>query len=313
MWLQVSVACKQKHLTMTHLKVVPTFFFSHPSRRTVTQTQHQTLQPVPISGNERQPTLFCTNGMTCNKEDKQMPQEEMDGGSNICSPPLWQTDGADTWRLDPKVTHLACLSGLSNSEGRRWEQSKKKKENKTKQGTVLSQAGKASHVTEPSVRNRRPGLVFGLCDGALTIKKKKKKPTERDSCFFLFIILRAPRWEEAEKWERESRGRSGFNECTPPGGSLCVSVRATKSKASMCSKWNQRLPGKKKRVRRLGSERFSSTREQRFAAHSPIICAMVFSYSATILLQRTKSNPLFNTSRRVQNNSPSSYFTISKV
>lgn len=27
----------------------------------------------------------------------------------------------------PEVTHLACLSGLSNSEGQRWEQNKKKK------------------------------------------------------------------------------------------------------------------------------------------------------------------------------------------
>lgn len=49
----------------------------------------------------------------------------------------------------PEVTHLACLSGLSNSEGQRWEQNKKKK----KEGIVLSQAGRARHVAEPSVRS----------------------------------------------------------------------------------------------------------------------------------------------------------------
>lgn len=34
------------------------------------------------------------------------------------------------------ITHLACLSGLSNSKGQRWEQNRK-------EGTVLSQAGRA--------------------------------------------------------------------------------------------------------------------------------------------------------------------------
>lgn len=38
-------------------------------------------------------------------------------------------------KYSPEVTHLACLSGISNSEGQKWEQNKK--------GIVLSQAGRA--------------------------------------------------------------------------------------------------------------------------------------------------------------------------
>lgn len=45
-------------------------------------------------------------------------------------------------------THLACLSGLSNSEGQRWEQNRK-------EGTVLSQAGRARYVRKPSVRQKQ--------------------------------------------------------------------------------------------------------------------------------------------------------------
>lgn len=110
-----------------------------PSRRTITSIQRSDALwafrgvyewhwgPTAVSS---------TNRMRCNKEDKRMPQEEVNGASNICSPSLWQTDGADTWWVDSTVTHLACLSGVSNSEGQRWEQNKNKKE-----GTVLSQAG----------------------------------------------------------------------------------------------------------------------------------------------------------------------------
>lgn len=29
-------------------------------------------------------------------------------------------------KYSPEVTHLACLSGISNSEGQKWEQNKKK-------------------------------------------------------------------------------------------------------------------------------------------------------------------------------------------
>lgn len=57
------------------------------------------------------------------------------------------------------VTHLACLSGLSNSKGQRWEQNRK-------EGTVLSQAGKARHVREPSVKHKQRQIV-PLCDSAL--------------------------------------------------------------------------------------------------------------------------------------------------
>lgn len=112
----------------------------------------------------------------------------------------------------------------------------KEKGTKAKEGTVLSQAGRARRVTQPSVRSRRPRLVV-LCGGALTIKKMK--PTERDSWgVFLFIILHTSRWEEAEKRVRAgvTWGKSGFDECAPPGRSLHVSVRVTKSKASMCLK-----------------------------------------------------------------------------
>lgn len=51
-----------------------------------------------------------------------------------------------------RVTHLACLSGLSNSKGQRWEQNRK-------EGTVLSQAGRARHVREPSVRHKQRQIV----------------------------------------------------------------------------------------------------------------------------------------------------------
>lgn len=42
-------------------------------------------------------------------------------------------------KYSPEVTHLACLSGISNSEGQKWEQNKK--------GFVLSQAGRARRET----------------------------------------------------------------------------------------------------------------------------------------------------------------------
>lgn len=51
-----------------------------------------------------------------------------------------------------RVTHLACLSGLSNSEGQRWEQNRK-------EGIVLSQAGRARHVREPSVRQKQRQIL----------------------------------------------------------------------------------------------------------------------------------------------------------
>ena len=51
-----------------------------------------------------------------------------------------------------RVTHLACLSGLSNSEGQIWEQNRK-------EGTVLSQAGRARQVREPSVRQKQRQIV----------------------------------------------------------------------------------------------------------------------------------------------------------
>lgn len=58
-----------------------------------------------------------------------------------------------------RVTHLACLSVLSNSKGQRWEQNRK-------EGTVLSQAGRAGHVREPSVRHEQRQIV-PFCDSAL--------------------------------------------------------------------------------------------------------------------------------------------------
>lgn len=61
---------------------------------------------------------------------------------------------------NPEVTHLACLSGLSNSEGQRWEQNKK-------EGIVLSQAGGASQVREPSVRQEQRQRLFRFCDSVL--------------------------------------------------------------------------------------------------------------------------------------------------
>lgn len=63
---------------------------------------------------------------------KQMPLDEMDEVSTSaplsdrrmerCEPKERTREGHI-----PEVTHLACLSGLSNSEGQRWEQNKKKK------------------------------------------------------------------------------------------------------------------------------------------------------------------------------------------
>lgn len=55
----------------------------------------------------------------------------------------------------PEFTHLACLSGLSNSEGQRWEQNKK-------EGIVLSQAGRPRHVREPSVRQKQRQRLFSF-------------------------------------------------------------------------------------------------------------------------------------------------------
>lgn len=76
------------------------------------------------------------------------------------------------------------------------------------------------------------------------------KPTERGSVFFvcLFLILHTSRWEEAEKWERESRGKSktaaGFYECSPQRFTSCQynTWRATKAKPQCAqNEINQRL------------------------------------------------------------------------
>lgn len=101
------------------------------------------------------------------------------------------TDGWNRQLKDnPEVTHLACLSGLSNSEGQRWEQNKKKKE-----GTVLSQAGRARHVTEPSVRSIDRDFFF--------VTRCWWEQHEHQ-IFFFFFFLKYPevaggdaRWEQA--------------------------------------------------------------------------------------------------------------------
>lgn len=61
-------------------------------------------------------------------------------------------DLTHTSEVQVRVTHLACLSGLSNSKGQRWEQNRK-------EGTVLSQAGRARHVRELSVRHKQRQIV----------------------------------------------------------------------------------------------------------------------------------------------------------
>ena len=97
--------------------------------------------------------------MKYNNMDKQLSLDAMKKVS-ASAPLLWRTDGetwADRKRSEGRVlvTHLACLSGLSNSKGQRWEQNRK-------EGTVLSQAGRARHVREPSVRHRQRQVVSFL-------------------------------------------------------------------------------------------------------------------------------------------------------
>lgn len=79
-----------------------------------------------------------------------------DGWSeHICSP-LWQTDGA-MWAkknghvkdTSPRLLTWHACQGYQIVRGKDGSRTKKKKE-----GTVLSQAGRARHMAEPSVRSR---------------------------------------------------------------------------------------------------------------------------------------------------------------
>lgn len=114
---------------------------------------------------------------------------------HICYP-LWRTDGTMWARHledNPEVTHLACLSGLSNSEGQRWEQNKK-------EGTVLSQAGRARHVREPSVRQKYWPRLFRFCDGVLMRASNELRLHE--NLIFRNIQRWQIRWEvrASSKW-----------------------------------------------------------------------------------------------------------------
>lgn len=94
---------------------------------------------------------------------------------------------------NPEVTHLACLSGLSNSEGQRWEQNKK-------EGTVLSQAGRARHVREPSVRQKHRPRLFRFCDSVLMTASNELRLHENQ--IFRNIQRWQIRWEvrASSKW-----------------------------------------------------------------------------------------------------------------
>lgn len=103
----------------------------------------------------KQNTVSQTDRMKWDKTHKQKSLDEMKKVST--SAPL--SDGRmercelkRTSEGQSCVTHLACLSGLSNSEGQRWEQNRK-------EGTVLSQAGRARQVREPSVRQKQRQIV----------------------------------------------------------------------------------------------------------------------------------------------------------
>lgn len=161
MCLQVSVACKQKHQTMRHLKVIPSFF--HPSL-TQDHDANTTSDSLRVFSRFdkwrwRQPTLFCTNGMRCNKEDKQMPQEEMtEGATSALLPSDRQMERTRGGWIPRLLTWHACqgYQTVRCEDGSRTKRKRKKK----KQGAVLSQAGRARRDTQQSVRSRRPRLVF---------------------------------------------------------------------------------------------------------------------------------------------------------
>lgn len=84
-----------------------------------------------------------------------------------------------------RVTHLACLSDISNSKGQRWEQNRK-------EGTVLSQAGRARHVRKPSVRHEQKQVVPFFCDSAfIRVRNEIKLQQEKKNQ----IIRNVQRWQ----------------------------------------------------------------------------------------------------------------------